>query len=108
MNPIQLVWSQVKGYIAGQNKTIRLCDVFSIVTSALSQITSQRSQAVIDHIIKEEGWIRELDGLINNVVDQLVINTDDAETSSNGEPQSSDMDSNMKGIHPLSNSTNYY
>jgi hypothetical protein len=42
LNHILLVWSQVKGYIARHNKTFKFRDLFGLVPSALSQITSQR------------------------------------------------------------------
>jgi hypothetical protein len=59
---VKLVWSQVKGYIARHNKTFKLCDVFDTVASVLSQIMSRRWQAAVDHVIKEEGMMCELDG----------------------------------------------
>jgi hypothetical protein len=86
LNPIELVWSQVKGYIARHNKTFKLRDMFGLVSSALLQIMSQRWQAAIDHVIEEEGRMWELDGLADNVVDRLVINIGDAETSRDEEP----------------------
>jgi hypothetical protein len=46
----------------------------------------------------------ELDGHAGNVVDWLVINTGDAETSSDEEPLCSDTDSDMEDIHPLPDS----
>jgi hypothetical protein len=83
-NPIELVWSQVKGYITRHDKSFKL-HVFDLVTSALSQITSQRWQVVIDHYTQEEGRMWELDGLTDNKVNQL-INIGDAETRSDEEP----------------------
>jgi hypothetical protein len=59
--------------------------VFGLVTSALLQITSHRWQATIDDVIKEGGRKWELDGHADNVVDGLVINTGDAETSKDEE-----------------------
>jgi hypothetical protein len=49
----------------------------------------------IDHDIKEEVRMWELDGLADNVVDWL---------GSDEEPLCSDMDSDMEGIHPLPDS----
>jgi hypothetical protein len=86
LNLIELLGSQVEGYIARHNKTFKLCDVFGLVTFALSQIMSQRWQATIDHGIKEEGRMWDLDGLADNVVDWLIINIGDAKTSSDEEP----------------------
>jgi hypothetical protein len=90
LNPTQLVWSQVKGYIARHNKTFRIYDMFGLVTPALLQITSQSWQAVTGHVSKEEGRIWELDGLTDDMSDQLVINTGNAEVSSDKKPQCSD------------------
>jgi hypothetical protein len=104
LNPIELVWSQVKSYFARRNKTVKFRDVFGLVTSAVSHITSQRWQAAIDHVIQEEGRMWELDGLADNVVDRLVINIGDAETSSDEVPLCSDTDSDMEDIHPLPDS----
>jgi hypothetical protein len=93
LNPIDLVWSQVKCYIARHK--------FGLATSALSQITSQRWETAIDHVIMEEGRMWELHGLANKVVDRLVINIGGAETSSDEELLCSDTDSDMESIHPL-------
>jgi hypothetical protein len=43
----------------------------------------------------------ELDGLADSMVNWLVINKGDVETSSNAQPLCSDMDSDMERTHPL-------
>jgi hypothetical protein len=88
------------------NRTFNVSDVFVLVTPpALLQITSHRWQATTNHIIKEEGRMWELHGLTSIMVSQLVINTGDAETSSDKEPLCSDMNTDMESIHPLPNSS---
>lgn len=46
----------------------------------------------------------ELNGLTDNLASQLVINTGNAGTSSGKQPQCSDMDSHIEGIHSLPSS----
>jgi hypothetical protein len=38
LNPIKLVWSQVKGYIVRRNKMFELYDMFGFFTPALLQL----------------------------------------------------------------------
>jgi hypothetical protein len=86
LNLTELVWSQVKGLHTLQDTTkhSNCMTCLALSTFALSQIMSQRWQAITDHVT-EVGRMWELDGITDNMVDQLVTNKGNAETSSNEE-----------------------
>ncbi|KAJ4435182.1 Unc-112- protein [Periplaneta americana] len=64
------------------------------ICPSLSELTAERWQGAIQHVIKEEDRMFQLEGITDAVVDRLVINPAD---------DSSD-DSDLEGITPLSDS----
>ncbi|XP_077498610.1 uncharacterized protein LOC144109685 [Amblyomma americanum] len=85
LNPIELVWSDVKGFVASQNKTFKLQDVEPLVWQGLTQVTVEKWKNYVQHIISEEDVLRKLDHIIDDVVDQgpaIVVNLEDDTTSS--------------------------
>jgi transposase len=46
LNPIELVWAKVKGEVAAENKTFKLCDVTTLAYNALSQIDKDYGHCV--------------------------------------------------------------
>jgi transposase len=63
LNPIELVWAKVKGEVAAENKTFKLCDVTTLAYNALSQIDKDYWALCEDHVIKEEDKYWQSDGL---------------------------------------------
>jgi hypothetical protein len=41
LNPIELIWAQVKGFVAENNKTFRLKDVKELVYGGFGRITKE-------------------------------------------------------------------
>jgi hypothetical protein len=74
--------SQLKGCIARCNKTFKFQEVCQLVEARLEKVTAARWQDAIHHIIQEHQKMWKLDGLTDNIVDQLVIKGRDDETSS--------------------------
>jgi hypothetical protein len=78
-NPSKMVYGKLKGYMA-RHKIFKHQKVCQQVEAKLGEITSDRQQDAIHHIIWEEQKLWELDSLTHNT---LVINTKDDKTSSN-------------------------
>ncbi|XP_054718492.1 uncharacterized protein LOC129227896 [Uloborus diversus] len=88
LNPIELIWSQVKGFVAKENKTFKIADVEELCRRSIGEIGAEQWKRCIEHTEKIEKQMRDLDEAIEATVDSLVINvnsTDDESTSSESE-----------------------
>ncbi|KAI5643064.1 reverse transcriptase (RNA-dependent DNA polymerase) domain-containing protein [Phthorimaea operculella] len=54
LNPIELVWAQVKGHVARNNKSFKIGDLKQLFNEGLQLVTPERWSSCIDHVIKEE------------------------------------------------------
>ncbi|XP_063366314.1 uncharacterized protein LOC134654773 [Cydia amplana] len=81
LNPIELVWAQVKGHVAKNNKTFKMADVQSLFHEGLELVTPERWRSCIEHVIKVEDEMCQLDLLIDDVTEPFIINTNDDELS---------------------------
>ncbi|XP_074035702.1 uncharacterized protein [Leptinotarsa decemlineata] len=82
LNPIELIWAQVKGYVARHNTTFKMKDVKVLFDQAIMEITSENWQKAIQHVLKEEDKMWELDNLVDQVVDPIIITPGDDDSSS--------------------------
>lgn len=67
----------MKGYVAQNNKTFKLKEVRELIGTGLSKVTDATWQEDINHVIKEEKILWELDGLTDNIVDRFEINLEE-------------------------------
>ncbi|XP_026319497.1 uncharacterized protein LOC113229996 [Hyposmocoma kahamanoa] len=81
LNPIELVWAQVKGHVARNNKTFKMNEVRQLFEEGLQLVTPQRWSDCVRHIIKEENKMMQLDHLIDDVSDTFIINVTDSDSS---------------------------
>lgn len=98
LNPIELVWSQVKGYVARNNKTFKLADVKKLVEEGLANVTADKWSECVGHVLKEEKKMLELDHRVDGVVDRLEIIVDGSESSE------SESDTDIQGVACLTDS----
>ena len=61
INPIELVWARVKGQVAEQNRTFKMCDVDVLTRESLSRIDIQFWKKCVEHVLREkdEYWQRD-------------------------------------------------
>ena len=74
INPIELIWAQVKGRVARRNKTFRLQDVKRLVVESLADVTPENWRDAVTHVEKVEKDYWVADRLQEEVVEQIVIN----------------------------------
>lgn len=98
LNPIEMAWSQVKGYVANHNTTFKLADVRGLVDAAFGVVTADKWSDCVQHVVKEEQRMWDLEGIMDTVVDKCVINL--GEDSSDSDSETSD----LEGVEPLSSS----
>lgn len=82
LNPIELIWAQVKGFVARKNTTYKMKDVQTLFEEALKEVNAEKWRKCIEHVIKEEQKMWELDNLIEQTVQPIVINLEADESSS--------------------------
>ena len=86
----------------GSIKEFKLVYAHQFIGEGILEVTANRWQGAIRHVISEEQKMWELDGLCDAEVDQLVINVGDS--SSTSEAPDSGTDTDMEGIVPISDS----
>ncbi|GFW90789.1 DDE_3 domain-containing protein [Trichonephila clavipes] len=67
LNPIEMIWSQVKGYVAKENKTFKLNQINELVTKGIDKVSTQNWINCINHLIKKEKDMSEIDGLVDEI-----------------------------------------
>ena len=54
LNPIELIWAQVKDYVARNNRTFNIKDVKRLLVEAVQSIISEQWQKCIKQVIEKE------------------------------------------------------
>ncbi|XP_049269029.1 uncharacterized protein LOC125757469 [Rhipicephalus sanguineus] len=72
-NPIEMVWSQVKGYIAAKNRSFTLAGVEELLDEAIALVTPEKWARECAHVVRleEEAW--EQDGAIESTLGSIII-----------------------------------
>ncbi|GBL81144.1 hypothetical protein AVEN_83195-1 [Araneus ventricosus] len=91
LNPIELIWAQVKGYIARQNQTFKLPEVKTLLLEALDKVSGNDWKNAVAHVTKIEKEFWTMDGLIEDVWEQneLTIQLSDSDSTQESESFSS-------------------
>ena len=79
LNPIELIWAQVKGYIAEHNTTFKLSDVKELVIQALTNVTKTDWQKTVQHVIHIEDEFWKADN-IQDEIPPFIISLDSDES----------------------------
>ncbi|PSN50639.1 hypothetical protein C0J52_15152 [Blattella germanica] len=75
-NPIELIWAQVKGYVAANNKTFRIADVERLVEHGIEQVTVEKWQSALRHTWEIILDAKKAEGVLEGHVEELVITLD--------------------------------
>jgi hypothetical protein len=89
-NPIELIWSQVKGEVAKNNITFKFNDVEKLLNDTLDSVTVDDWKKCADHChnLQEEDFIKE--GLKDEILQTIIltINPDDSSNSKSDSEES--------------------
>lgn len=97
-NPIEVIWSHVKGYVAANNKKFTISKVERLTDEAIQKVTADNWKKAVSHVKKEiEESIRK-ERFIDKADDELIIRL---EEHSSGSESESGTDVDMEGIRPL-------
>lgn len=80
LNPIELIWAQVKGEVARNNTTFKLKDVQNLLHAAIQNVTKENWVKAIDHVRSIETKMWEVDEIQENL-EEFIINVGDSSTS---------------------------
>jgi transposase len=81
LNPIEMVWSQVKRHVAVNNSTFKAKDMEDLIKKAFSNVTSDNWKNYIQHVMTLENKFWEVDGLMEDVT-PIVIDLYDSSDNS--------------------------
>ncbi|GFW56867.1 hypothetical protein TNCV_160971 [Trichonephila clavipes] len=81
-----MIWSQVKGYVAKENKTFKLNEINELATKGIDKVSTQNWKNYINHVIKKEKEISEIDGLVDEIWENqnfiISMNSDSSDSDS--------------------------
>lgn len=79
LNPIELIWAQMKSYVARKNTSYKIQAVRELLYESLQHITEQNWRDAVRHVIEEEQKMWDLDNIIDATVETqpLIINLQD-------------------------------
>ncbi|XP_029679990.1 uncharacterized protein LOC115245703 [Formica exsecta] len=77
LNPIEMVWSMVKGYVKSYNNTFKINNVKTLLEQGVERVTAEHWNNFVRHIIEEEKKFWEIDEIADRMIDNippLIIN----------------------------------
>ncbi|KAJ8894893.1 hypothetical protein PR048_000200 [Dryococelus australis] len=83
LNPIELVWGRIKGFVAAKNGSYKLSDIKVLLEEAIQAVTPDVWNKCVCHVVKNvdsEMW--KLDNIIDEKEDTFIINLNDDNSSS--------------------------
>ena len=96
-NPIELIWSDVKQYVARNNSTFKVADVKMLINNAFQQIDATKWKNACAHVQSVEELYWKKDNLQADTVNRVIIhiseNDDDSDNSDETECEEGDADS---------------
>lgn len=78
LNPIELVWSQVKGHVSANNRSFKVDEVMKLTCEGIQNVSVASWDKCVAHVIKEEKKMWELDGLADNTIDAVQFTVGDS------------------------------
>lgn len=87
LNPIELIWAQVKGYVGKNNKTFKMTEIKNLLANALQSVTVETWKRCINHVVKEEQKMLKIDGIVDDIVDKFIIQVGGTSSSSASESE---------------------
>ena len=92
LNPIELAWASVKDYVAKHNKHYNMGEVERLVPDSFEHTMSDMWRRFCRHVLDIENEYFEKDGLVEDVVEEMVICLGGDENDSDEEDEEGLMD----------------
>lgn len=88
LNPIELIWADVKGHIARNNTKFQFEKVKALLVEGMAKVTSDRWKKCVEHVRKEEEKFFKLDFIVDDVMDKFIISVTDSDSDSTDSDES--------------------
>ncbi|KAJ4448601.1 hypothetical protein ANN_28369 [Periplaneta americana] len=101
---IELIWSQVKGHVAANNKFFSLREVEKLIVEGVEKVDAEDWKKAVAHIEKEIRKASERESVLDNAIDSIIIRVGDSSNSSSdatSDSEGSGSEVDMEGIVPL-------
>lgn len=95
LNPIELVWANIKNCLARDHINATLDEKITILTRLFSEFSAEQWQKCDDHVQKKEQEYWNHDMRYDTVMEEFIINLQDDSDSSSDNSESSDSEDNM-------------
>lgn len=83
LNPIEMIWAQVKGYVAQRNTTFRLDNAMELASEKINMLTDVDWKKVCEHVIQIEDAYAKNDHILDNITEQFIIEVSDSSDDEN-------------------------
>lgn len=94
LNPIELIWGDLKSGVARENSTLKLSDVKDLVHEGFKRIDKKRWENVCQHVIEKVEAVYWKEDGVHDEVNKIIINLDsDSEDETDDDIFYSDEDS---------------
>ncbi|PSN44899.1 hypothetical protein C0J52_06180 [Blattella germanica] len=89
-NPIELIWAQVKGYVAERNNTFKMADIEVLLNEAINSITIAAWEKCVKHAekLQEDDFAKEI--ARDDILEPIVVNLEESDCSDSDSGESSD------------------
>lgn len=74
LNPIEMIWSEIKRYVAEKNITFNLNNTKQLCEEKLSAMTASDWDKRCTHVVKIEKEYLEKEAVVDEAIDRLIIN----------------------------------
>ena len=84
LNPIEMLWGDLKSYIASENRTFKKEDVRDLIRKGLQRIDQKKWEKACIHVEKlEHDWSKR-DNIQHTPVNPVIVELDDSDDDSDG------------------------
>ena len=87
LNPIELAWASVKGYVAKHNKEFTMTETKQLTEDGFTHTTTDMWRSFCRHVVDVEYEYFENDGVMEDMVEEMVIDTADDSDDSDDEEE---------------------
>ena len=77
LNPIELIWAQMKRFVAFRNATFKMKDVKELTHEAIRSITVEAWQRCTDHVISIEDRLCTTEGIFETIEPVIITFSSD-------------------------------
>lgn len=93
LNPIEMAWSQIKGYVASKNVSWNLTQIIGLVNEKVNLIGATEWEKLCTKVKEIEGNYCKSDHVVDMMTETFIIRVGDDDSDSNDDEISSDDDS---------------